>query len=508
MRVVYNIKVQAAVKEQILLSAFLSALSLSLYAGFNGTANSSAYAQPADTNALKTRLAEHTANTQQSRTWQEHNKRACELWKSKLYTQAQSEAIEACRLAPNEATAHTNLAAVMQGLSALPDAISQYEAALRIAPNNLRARIGLAQCLAIIGNRKASLRTLAVAAGSSGSDPQVVLAIGQLYSKLGLHQLAINTIHNSLNGLSDSHEDRQIKQLANECLLLSALKAKDTKLATQLFEEVLINSPSDPQVYIESVKYLCTRTSIKEAQQILASAIKDKSYCAQLFFELTQIFESKAGLCLESTDTSDHQLRNIWLNLAEQSLRQSILANPNEAKYRIALAGCLDMQNKSSEAVSVLTSVTPSKHDVVHFDKSDLGTGRNNLAANFKSFLFNRNDLEQNSQSIYLRCLRFNIENLSCGCRLNDLESRLRAKYGVVCVNVFHDGSHGGMIVYNPKKTTFKSSISRVLKGNEKANVVYDSEISTIEQLASVALAHTTTIEPPLLASIVALPPQ
>jgi len=503
MSAVYNINVHAAVKEQILLSA----LSWSLCAALIGSASCSAYAWTTDSNAKKMRIAEHTTNLQPSKTWNDHNKRACELWKSKLYTQSEAEAIEACRLAPHEAAAHTNLAAINQGLSALPNAIGEYEAALRIDPNNLRARIGLAQCLAIVGNKKASLRELAVAARSSGADPLLTLSIGQLYAKLGLHQLAISTIHNGFDGLSDAHEDRQIKHSANECLLLSALKAQDIELATQLFDEVL-TKPSDPQVYVESAKYLCARTSIKKARQILAAATKDKSYCAQLFFDLAQIFESKAGLCLESADRADHQLRDIWLNLAEQSLKQCILANPTEAKYHIALAGCFDMQNRSYDAVTELTSAIPSKQDAVHLDKSDIGTAYNDLAANFKNFIFHQKNNAQNSHSLYLRCVRFNIENLSCGCRLNLLESQLKAKFGVVCVNVFHDGSHGALIVYNPKKTTFKTAISKVLKGSETANVMYESEISTIQQLSSVTFAHTTTTEQPLVASIVALPPQ
>ncbi|CAN5540031.1 hypothetical protein BH10CYA1_BH10CYA1_18430 [soil metagenome] len=522
MHVLDNMKIRGTVKKQILLSAF----SLSLCAGLSESARCSAYAMTADNNSKRSTIMEHTTiskhatistrapiserptNPQASKTWRDHNKLACELWKSKLYSQAQAEAISACRLAPTEAIARTNLAAINQTLSLLPDAIRQYETALRIEPNNQRARTGLAQCLAIAGNRNASLRELAIAAKGPRSDQQLTVAIAQLYSKLGLPQLAIDTIRNGFKGLSDSHVDRQVQRLASECLLLSALKAKDVTLATQLFGPVLTNSPSDPQVYIESAKYLCNKGSTKEARQILAAAINDKGYCAQLFFDLAQIFESKAGLCLESADASDHEQRDAWLNLAEQCLKQSISANPSEAKYHVALASCLDMHNKISEAVTELTSVAPSKQDVIHFDKSDLAKPSNDLAANIKALLVNKTGSDQNCQSIYLRCVRFNIDNLSCGCRLNLLESQLRAKYGVVCVNVFHDGSHGVLLVYNPKKTTFKDSISRTLKGSEKTNILYETRISTIEQLSLVALAHTTASEPPLVASIVALPPQ
>ena len=205
--------------------------------------------------------------------------------------------------------------------------------AITAAPDDVNAKLALANLIATqrsFGKGEKSLKDLVAA------DPHNLplrMALGRFYEVNGRPPLAVDVYR------AIAADDRKSAQglAATNRLAALELAANRTEAASSLITEILTINPRDNDALIGRANIALARGEAAKAIADLRAVLRDQPDAPAVMRTLAQAY----------ADNKD-------VALAEETLRASMRANPDEVQTRLALAQLLMKAGRASEAQSVV----------------------------------------------------------------------------------------------------------------------------------------------------------
>ncbi|HEY9787966.1 MAG TPA: tetratricopeptide repeat protein, partial [Candidatus Obscuribacterales bacterium] len=384
-------------------------------------------------------------------------------WRVQETDRAILEARKAVRLAAGDFRSHMNLASMLHATGEVKEAIKEYEQALAIDQSQSSARLGLAQALAIDGRLRECLEQLTKVESKASDDFGTWLRLGETYLALDRHGKAQGCLERALRKEPSSER-------AAELLLLSALGARDYKLASSLQERVLRASPTHQCVYAECLRLLPENDAPKNASFVLDCAGKSMASRPDVFFDLSRIFLERALLSYDHASTDSKARKDRWLQLAESSIKRALDVVPGDQRYRWIMAGVLYSQGRFDDASQELSRLAKADHGnfLAPYCLARVRSYRNDVARQAKmaltSFIRRRPDLARtdgettrSDDELFLTCARFSFAKLKCCCHVPVLEHKWRKTPGVVYARIPNVNAPTGVVLYTGSEKTISN---------------------------------------------------
>ncbi|HEY9680100.1 MAG TPA: hypothetical protein V6C89_21390 [Drouetiella sp.] len=399
---------------------------------------------------------------------------------------------------PESAIAHLKLAANLQYFSNYQPALHEYEEAIKhLNPvgynhaskdNDLswKARLGIIQCLVMLDHEQR-----AISLCRTFPAPQMLLATTS-------YCFADTCLQLKLDDLAKAHLERCLTESpdkiqisthsALESLYIASLRSNKVDRALEIQSTVMAGKPQNRSVYESAVEYYSSTGKEQECRTLIAEAHANMSYCGDLFWTLNKILSSHQS---SAQGGAGRRARLKWLKLAELSLKFAIEADPNENKFRVALADNLDKQHRFVDGLRALAETNPNRKNALSdFAAACLFQKQNDIAARIKRVLIGQD--ARNDLPIALQSLTFRINKLSCGCRYSAIACALQKHSDVVRASFSKSGTNKALLIYRP--TTLASGIIRSqLKPDESLDVICTGKIRSLAELTESASQFDTT---------------
>lgn len=168
---------------------------------------------------------------------------------SQQWEAAEASYEQAVLLAPKNANLRMDSGAVLTKLGRLPEAIAAYREALRIAPRNMRAEIGLAQAYRGVPNFEEAKHILEISSREHPRAPEPLATMGDLEIQLQAYDEAIAHLKSAV-GLAPAN-------VANRTLLAAAYKAKgdEANALVELHKVLATDRENALALYLQSEIY-------------------------------------------------------------------------------------------------------------------------------------------------------------------------------------------------------------------------------------------------------------
>jgi len=151
---------------------------------------------------------------------------------------AEQDYEKAITLAPQDAALRSELGAVLTKAGRLPDAIASFQDALRLAPHNMQAQLGLVQAYRAVPNYEEAKRILALAIREHPKSPEPLAAMGDFEIQQQTYDRAVGHLKASL-ALAPANTEARNR-------LAAAYKAKgDLENALAELQKVLAGDPNN-----------------------------------------------------------------------------------------------------------------------------------------------------------------------------------------------------------------------------------------------------------------------
>lgn len=349
--------------------------------------------------------------------WLAHAALSYSLWRQGNLYEALNEGETAVKLNPASPVSLINLALMKQNTGNYSEAVFLYRQAAKLAPRNWVPRLGISRCYILGGDQLNGLRALRAMSNLTNGSFDWYYMTAKTCLEIDQLSLAERSAHKAIQAAG--HEEQ--KSAAESLYLLALLRASKFEKAKSLQESVFQhNQPKDPELYVRAALALLPADNPAGGKEILNCAINNLSTMqgAESLLKLGRVFEGKA-----KATACDDACQKSWLDNAQAAYAQAIALNPKSADCHLALAGLFCDKG-------LLTRTSDELKASMALDRVDL----------LAPFLLSKiAKLEAPDRAhlvpLNLSLVRFNIEGLTCACKLSKIHGALRRFPGVVFIS-------------------------------------------------------------------------
>lgn len=255
--------------------------------------------------------------------------------------EAIEEARKAVKISPMSFPGQFNLAELLLVDNQQEDALTHFNAALKIKPDSVSALIGKSKTLCRLGNPLAALQILE--SSRLAKNNQIQLQLAKTYFALGDFDETETAAQQILGKDPYSYEAK---------LLLAQIAFQKRNLPAAIIsaDELIKQDPSKSGAYILlSECFVITHSGLLNAVDIVRSAKESAQNKALVFSQLGQNFERCAAATTKAELDFDER-KYAWRALAEECWRQAVKARPNNVDFRYHFAMVLRKNRKFVEA--------------------------------------------------------------------------------------------------------------------------------------------------------------
>lgn len=378
--------------------------------------------------------------------WAEHATISYALWCQGNIYQAINEGEKAAELNPTNAISVINLALMKQNSNAYGEAISLYQRSAELEPENWVPALGIARCYIMSGNLSKGRKALKTISEQDGRSFDWYYMAAKTWFGIADMNMTEKCATKAI-GLATKQEQRAA---ADNLLLLVLLREDKLDNAKSLQEQVFKNdNPREPELYVRAVlallpiDYQAGATTLKV---LLDSALRNfnNEKDADALFKLGRAFEIKAA-----DPKCDAASRTSWLESAQAMYIRAIALNPKSADYHFAAAGIFSNQKRWANAVEELTkTLAIDRHDLLcpYLIAKLQGSGTTGTA---------------HSIPLNLSLVQFNIEGLTCACKLCRIQVALRTFNNVAFLSTPPQKPFVGLILVDQSQMSAKELLAQ-----------------------------------------------
>lgn len=360
---------------------------------------------------------ERQAISKDPSSWLSHAALSYSLWRQGNLYEAINEGETAVKLNPASPVSLINLALMKQNTGNYGEAVFLYRQAVKLAPRNWVPCLGISRCYILGGDQFNGLRALRAMADRPNCSFDWYYMTAKTCLEIDELSLSEKSVHKAVQAA----RDEQQKSAAENLYLLALLRASKFEKAKSLQETVFRhNQPKDPELYVRTAFTLLPAENPAAGKELLNCAINNLNTMqdAESLLKLGRVFEGKA-----KEPACDDACRMSWLDNAQSAYTQAIALNPKSADCHLALAGAFSTRRD-------LALTTDELKVIKSLDRVDL------LAPFLLSKISKIEALDrEHSVPVNLSLVRFNIEGLTCACKLSKIHGALRKFGGVVFIS-------------------------------------------------------------------------
>ncbi len=430
---------------------------------------------------------EKAAITSKPTDWLPHATLSYFQWYSGQIPAAVSEAKLAATLAPDIEGLQTNTGQMALALGDYQTAISAFERATKIAPDDSTPWFGLVNCHRSSGHPERALTTLREMIAQKNKSFDWFYQISEISLQIDEPKLAEEAATKALSIATTPEQ----KSTGASDVMLALLRDNQLDRAKTLMDHVFNEChPDDIELYLRSASMLLPVEDPLGGKKLLDCAVenlKDK-FNGNGFFRLGSIFEEKAR-----DGASDYTRFYAWSDIAERAYRKALALAPDQPAYHLALAGTLNRKGKLSEMAEELGKVQSlDKFDALApFLLARLKSL--NITGDHAGGQIPREASPEQPVQVNLTKVDFNINGLSCGCKLSKIRMALTEFKGVAFVSTFNRRPFRGTMLIDESMASINDVLSQGAKNAFPANSVVSA--STSEATVSTNLATASTSE-------------
>lgn len=381
--------------------------------------------------------------------WSAHAALSYFSWLRGDVVQATAEAQRAAVLAPGQEIVFTNLGQIYEHTYQYSKAIPEYDRARKIAPDEWAPWIGLARCFVLNNNPRDGYAVLQKMESEKHQSCDWYYQIGRTYLYMNKPDLAVVPLSKArkLAATEQQKSDSAIQELF--ALLRSNQKSHIRTTADDVFNNY---HPQDHELYIRAASLLLPPAEPISGKRFLKMSTKNliSAKDGDAFYKVGRIFEDKADAA-----SYDEDAQNQWLNNAASAYRQAIALDPTRGSYHLALAGILDRQSKAEEVVEELIKAQS-------LDSTDkLAPFLLSVFSNSKTA---RGEKGLAPQNCNLSEVQFNVNGISCGCKIKLIQHALEKVSGVTLVSMGLDKPYKGKMLIDQSVTQSQDALLQALK--------------------------------------------
>jgi tetratricopeptide (TPR) repeat protein len=423
--------------------------------------------------------AEKKALARDPKSWSAHAGMACIFSAQHKMDKAMREAQEAVSLDEKNPRALLVLAKIEQEMYLYSQAMEHYREALAVEPGFNDARVGLAQCLAMLGHRNDALKELDELQRATPSDFETNLRVGEVLVRLGQYAKARGLLQRAVTVAAP---DDQI-ELATSLLLIAAAKSGDDALAQKLFATVSAKLPPDKQACLTCLDLIPNTVPIT-AQELLAATPLELKKSTEFCVEFSQRCRAKAA----SVDNAD--VRKEWLELALFADAQARAAAGVSVQLLFERAAVLDELRRYQEAAQELERARSLQRSerlsselarTLHTQLGDI-----TLAAKRKLHGGAQNsspDGKERPYTLPFYVCEFELQKPSCVCRAKSLQYQLKIAPSVLMVSLCQIAPVRGVFIYDHRAEGADKILSKLCKSDDHCHQNKDYRALTVADI-------------------------
>lgn len=344
--------------------------------------------------------------------WLAHSALSYSLWRQGNIFEAINEGETAVKLNPESPVSLINLALIKQNTGNYSEAVFLYQQAAKVASQNWVPHLGISRCYILGGDQINGLRELRAMSNRPNGSFDWYYMTAKTCLEIDELSLAEKSAHKAIQAARREEQ----KSAAENLYLLALLRANKFEKAKPLQESVFHHSqPKDPEFYVRTALALLPAERPALGKELLNSAINNLSTMqdAEALLKLGRVFQGKAK----------EACRMSWLDNAQAAYAQAIALNPKSADGHLALAGLFCDKG-------LLTRTSDELRESMALDRVD-------LLAPFLLSKISKVEAPDREHLVPLNLslVRFNIEGLTCACKLSKIHGALRKFQGVVFIS-------------------------------------------------------------------------
>lgn len=414
--------------------------------------------------------------------WLEHAIKSYSMWRQGNILPAMSEGEIAIQLNPTSTVCLINLALMKQNARAYGEAIDLYRRAAELEPQNWVPPLGLARCYIMIGDLAKGRSALRAMSEQTGGNFDWYYMAAKTWLEISDLNMAEKSAARAI-GVASSPE----QQAAAENLLLLVL-LRETKFAKAYFWQDKVfqhNQPREPELYVRAAMALLPINDPAKGKGFLNCAIKNLNSAkdGDALFKLGRVFEDKAG-----DEACNAASRASWLEIAQAAYTQAIALNPKSADYHLAMASVF-----SSEGLP--TGIVEELKMAMACDRRDI----------FAPFLIGKianlpATGRQSAIPINLSLVHFNIQGLTCSCKLANVHAALRQFNNVAFISTPPQKPFSGLMLVDQSLMPAREMLdkcsqsalsptpdSKATAVNYHLEMISEEPVSTVEAALKIA---------------------
>lgn len=347
----------------------------------------------------------------------------------------------AARLGGKQAWVQTNYGIALQKDGRKSDAIGAYRAATVLDSSAWRARLGIAQCLAVDGSdgRLIAEEELKLASASPDNSREKWFLLGQTYMTLRQFKEAARCFDRLL-ALGIDYEAKALR--------LKAALSQEDKSQDKLIADVLSNDLSDQELAILLSELPEERLNVSKKEELL-------SVCERNFVGSDELFYAMG-----------RRLDDHYVDLAYRAYQDALKYAPQSGRYMLSLIGNRAQAGDSAELNKLTVQFCPTGEKPKRYRDAfshtlqyvpDLVSGAGTLSV-FKA--------------VY--------HHINCGCRLAVIEYKLRTLDGVIFANLLDMKEPPLTVIYDRTVKKADTILSTVLRPDDKLEVLSDEPVQSL----------------------------
>lgn len=364
--------------------------------------------------------------------------------------------------------ADENYAFLMSGMRLYGPAYQIFERTVAANPQSWRAKIGLAQCAAVLEKGDQSKTIFEELAGSQIKDPDALLAIAQGLAKAGEFDKA-KEMYRSLLQLPASETTKAARILLFETAVQSDDLATVRELKDKVDQEIVGRQRG--WLRFANVKLAETPVQARGVMQIIAGTerIGDKE-----LRQYASVYETRA-----QAPGADKQA---WLSVAKETLELAVKNFPDVAENAIQLAAIDEKLGDTKGAFKQITAHISADSTQDAYYRKTKAAARQNLISAFQK--------DSDGYRSYIEMVEYKIPKATCKCKLNSARAQVLQAPGVIDVVIAKGDKPVCAALFDSRKASRKS----IFEDNTNVKQLKDTlevvdgpkPIKTISELAAI----------------------
>lgn len=362
--------------------------------------------------ALGAAAEERKITTANPKDWQAHHFIAYYSWQQGNMTEAVTEAEAAVKLAPRNESALVNLGLMYESLDGCKNAIAIYKRAIKRDSNNSVSQLGLARCEFKLGRVYDGLAIVENMLSRKSQSFAWYSSTANVCMELQQPELAAQAAKQALSVANSATEKSTARLQLFSALMKDRRYAGAKELMTSVFNDCQWH---DYELYVRAASNLLDSSAPDAAKPLMEAAAANfkSNEEAEGLYRLGRIFEEKSCFVVPGS-----ALQKQWLQNAESMYKQAVATAPYQSRYHLAYAGVLGALGNNGEMLDRLkiTALIDSLDTMAPFLVSNVSE-KSGLLPNLKK-------------------VTGEITGLTCSCHISSLETVLPKIDGVAFASI------------------------------------------------------------------------